>query len=779
MLRRTALSACVLICGAIAIFTFRQGSTAPTTRKVDHPLQSRGVTFYPESLEVDPSKQGTLVGVVLDENGGKPIQNASITMWVRPSVELDEYHHLDDRIIARTDKNGRFAISGLSKAAYDLTASAAGFEPLYLERVHADGEALRLVLQDGGVSLNGRVIDLSGGVVAQARVSAMLIRDGESPPIVFESDVSSDGTFSLSTFVGTFSIVAVADGYCASARKLFMSSDTVLTIELTPAGRISGRIVVGATGATVSEAEVAIMVPPGMRGQLPKRSAQDGSFVFDNLEPGMYRVWARGDAGTSGEVRVPVGALQVSSVVLELHEGAALRGRLVDEAGLPVTGAVVKVRNANEGRDRPITTASATDGTFALASLVPGAARASFIAPGKSASIRELDLHTGTNDLGEIRLEPTVVVRGRVHLDFNQKVDGEPTVTLAWTSETGANRVRQLNIDHEMRFRFDGLPPGSGRLQALFPGVGAAEADVSRRTMAEDQDVVLSIKGQRGKWVKGSVFIEGGAAPPQKVLVTAAQNDAGGLHRVFKVTVNDRSHYRIGPFSQGAVSLKASLANAQESDAPPMVVAEFPDGGDEVDVDLHVDARKTSIGGRIVDRSGQPITDAIVLGTSGSFGPVPPTSVESKALSSHDGSFELSVLGAFPITLWVRHPEYSEYQRVLVERQDDVVLTLESGQTLAGNLKTQEGSAVTGYQVALLQEPDLSNDSVPAFGAHLLTQRIVDAGGRFEIRGLRQGFYTLRFQDGRRVLATSSVRIGNEPPPLLKVIAGTADPDGP
>ena len=106
---------------------------------------------------------------------------------------------------------------------------------------------------------------------------------------------------------------------------------------------ISGRIVEDGSSSPVVDAQVTVMPirsgPPfGTEPPLSVHTGQDGRFVIRGLEPGRYRVAAQKSGyamafGPGAATSVEVVAGQEQSVELSLQRGAAIIGRVVNDAG--------------------------------------------------------------------------------------------------------------------------------------------------------------------------------------------------------------------------------------------------------------------------------------------------------------------------------------------------------------------------------------------------------------------------------------------------------------
>jgi len=155
----------------------------------------------------------------------------------------------------------------------------------------------------------------------------------------------------------------------------------------TGTGRIKGRVVDAQTGSAVARARVRIMGQPGLPS--PVSTDESGGFEFVNLPPGRFALSAErvGYAAASYPERAqtlrggnrPVMVADhetVTGLVIPLHRGAAITGRVVDARGDPMEFAQVQVlRVPAQGRGTPMPRGGAGTndlGEFRVAKLEPG-----------------------------------------------------------------------------------------------------------------------------------------------------------------------------------------------------------------------------------------------------------------------------------------------------------------------------------------------------------------------------------------------------------------------
>jgi hypothetical protein len=219
----------------------------------------------------------------------------------------------------------------------------------------------------------------------------------------------------------------------------------------------------------------------------------DGSFVFNNVQPGAYRIHAR--AGTDSRTgpllalyRIVVDTRDVS-VTLTLLPGASVSGRLVadpSKKGQPATFSGVRVHAAPANGSDVGDAAEAdvaSDGSFTITGVSPG--RRVLVVEGLTYPwVLQRVIHRGQDitdtgveadsgqAIGDIRMTITDAaseVSGTVRDAAGHSVSGAtiliiPTAPEFWTRVS--RRFGRTVSDADGRYRCRGLPPGEYRVVA-------------------------------------------------------------------------------------------------------------------------------------------------------------------------------------------------------------------------------------------------------------------------------------------------------------------------
>jgi protocatechuate 3,4-dioxygenase beta subunit len=231
--------------------------------------------------------------------------------------------------------------------------------------------------------------------------------------------------------------------------------DLELRIDLTPGLRVSGSVS-DTEGAPIPGAEIWISEAQSCnRGMLVAHADDLGRFEIRDVHPARF-VWARGGGWAPSAIQQVAEELTLTLT----GPAARLRGRVVDDRGLPLRWATVQVGwylgpQPVTGLTVFPTRTLLTDrsGAFEASDLLPGGHPILARHPGHQRSRSRIQLHAGSLTAIEIDLDTAAVLRGIVRDDRGQPLADIHVAT------TGSP-AQETTTDQAGRFVLDEIPPG-------------------------------------------------------------------------------------------------------------------------------------------------------------------------------------------------------------------------------------------------------------------------------------------------------------------------------
>lgn len=456
-------------------------------------------------------------------------------------------------------------------------------------------------------------------------------------------------------------------------------------------------------GCPAGAAQVASLVlrrEGELQPDLTATADSDGSFRILDPPAGAFLVWATAP-GYAPAFRHGVEAGK--RVELALGPAQTLWGKVVDEAGAPVPGALLTAVFSLLPRFQE-TTASA-DGSFRLDSLGLGPHFLVAVAPGYLPSGAALGVPTGA-------ATTVVLAKARTLLG-----------TVRERKEPARGAAVRLTAEHFARlapaadgsFRLENLAPGRYTVAATL-GARFASAQVKLEGPVTTVELVLD----EALSVKGHVFDDAGTPIPGARVV--AEQDA---HRVAE-GASDES----GAFSLTGVPRGARLVASREGfDSASARVSE--DGAD-VELVLHPQALVTGI---VVSAQDEPLPQVQVVARGAGHG---------VAVSDASGFFKMALPTPGPVTLLAHHSTYGQGDVSVDAPAQGVKLKLSTLGALRARLVDEKGMPVPGGKATAwkddpaLQRFDTFASDVPSGEDGLVVLAGLPAGPhrvRFAARG--------------------------------------------
>ena len=496
--------------------------------------------------EIVLSRGLELVGRVEAEEG-EPVSGATVS-WRTDRASLPPgsarlerrpYQIFDDgreEEGVSTDPDGRFTIPDLADGqTLDLHVHGAGYARKVLPGLVIPREEELIVSLQRAGDVTGRVVDRQGAPV-QAEVQldrgeqdrhSFLLPSGVRGFHV--SGSGEDGTFTFRDVApGTWRLEASARGYRTARSDAVEviggeeSSLPDLVLDREETGTLIGRVL------DSSGVGVEAWVFQTERGKGPggsgERSDAAGAYAVRDVPVGPRDVSARRDEGQwiLEAVEIAPGENRLDLVL----EGAVLEGRVVDDSGVPIDGALVWLHSSGLGA-RPMSRfariQSGADGTFRFVDLQAGPHELSAEKAGWAQRERRVVEITGSGvQAVEVVMTPGGLVRGRL-LGLGESDLREVTVTAF--GRRGVHAVIAADATYEIQ----GVGPGDWMVSGKLPSRGREVRRVVRvpeggETIEVDLDFeeigwslrgrVLTAEGQPHAFAV--VTLRGSVPPPRQ-----------------------------------------------------------------------------------------------------------------------------------------------------------------------------------------------------------------------------------------------------------------------
>ncbi len=351
-----------------------------------HPVaQVPPVTVVPSTPHAPAARapNGAFAGRVVSAADGSPVPGAQLT-FARAEEASSVTARSDGTFWFEARVAGRWSLAAVTAPGFLPFAPAWGASPVSLEARAGDvvhGVTITLVPE---VRYQGRVIDEHDAPVAGAEVRILGERGADAiVPLRDRFTSGPDGGFS---FAAPEDVVLEArkSGFAPARGRVDytvrVSGQLTLRLTRPTAGLLAIEgIVEDSAGTPLSGASVTAHARASRDGSVV-RTAADGTFKLDGLEPGSWRLVAE-RAGSAPATKIAHAG--DTGVRLRLAYGGRIEGRVRDRrSGLPVAPFTVIVQSIT------VRTASIVDpdGRYALDDLAAGTAVLSVVAPGYAPS---------------------------------------------------------------------------------------------------------------------------------------------------------------------------------------------------------------------------------------------------------------------------------------------------------------------------------------------------------------------------------------------------------
>ncbi|MBX3162172.1 MAG: sigma-70 family RNA polymerase sigma factor [Deltaproteobacteria bacterium] len=519
-----------------------------------------------------------------------------------------------DVVVVKTASDGTASVD-LAAGPWSIAASAEGHEPAATTLAVTAGrdDRVRLVLAAGGQTLTGTVTDVTGGVIAGARIDAARLDLSLKPGAIAVAFSDRAGRYKLAVGGGAVLVAASHPEYAPQTRYVDLGSGgATANFALVPGGVIEGVVRDRQTNEPVAGAVVRAngdspVLELAEANERVVKADGAGKFRFAGLRPGGYTLSAREGARAS---RVPVGvgvgvAEQHANIVVLVGATTTIRGKVVDDAGAPASGVTVSaVGDGIDGGE----TLSDDAGAFVLGGLPPNR----WVLRGKSDSVITdgqtiVPLKDSDVDGIVVRVRRGVDVRGHVEprgvcdveISKAERGDSVPRRDSTTTTADGA-------------FRFAPFGPGDATLSARCPNGDHGTVTVAVAAGGGDTIVPVAPGGS----IAGRVVDKAGK-PVASVMVSAESGgdvlriENGAVTSGYKAMASTAGTFEIRGL--GAATYRLSVLDTGRAMKPAKAVKVALSAGQHATgVDVVVERPTGTIRGTVTGPDGAPVAETWV-----------------------------------------------------------------------------------------------------------------------------------------------------------------------
>lgn len=461
------------------------------------------------------------------------------------------------------------------------------------------------------------------------------------------------------------------------------------------------------------------------------KSDAQGGFVFRNVAPGEYRIWATHGAMVSRQkryetpiVKVGEGGIVAEPIVLHLHRACVLRVKAISSVtGKPLHEAQVFLPWSDVGHYFP----ADENGVVVIRPLTQEPWHYEVIAPGHGRVTRTAKLQPDMESTFEVRLPAGGTLAGRVTDPDNRGIAGVgvnlyPTgngrpLDYVITGKDGTYQLPYVPIHTpvDVRYHHDSFVSASKRNVALTNPNEVRVLDVQLKPTPLGGSVTGIVTNEKGQGIAKAraIFHTGSSDDIRRV-----RTDASGRFRMDDI-----------PHRPGFMLMTIRA----QGYAPKNI--EIKPGKPQAPQDLSIQLLPGhTIAGRVVNAAGKPIQGVWVHAGGNRF----PNRMGGRTHTDQDGRFTFdSLLSAIGFDFEAQG--YSDLRNQSLELdRDDHVIVMQAHGIIAGQIVDAEtGAPVTSFHIKVRRSEDEYESSLPS-----ALYRGVDVNseqGRFHLDGLTTG----------------------------------------
>jgi len=529
-------------------------------------------------------------------------------------------------------------------------------------------DQLELVLHACDATVVGTIRD-AGGPIAKARVTRIL------DDIVTGSTAVADdgGNYELCMPVGWNDIVASADGYAQKSAFITTYGQLRRDFSLVPEAIVSGHVVSAADRTLVAGAIISLGSEDRIAdspGQLTTVSDETGRFSFSGVTPGRNQVTA-----TTAHARSPQSVHVIASlppasedVICEVAVVRSVSGTVTDHK-TGVAGLSLRLTKEGTHDGPPGSAVTQADGSFVLEGVEAGDYAVTIQNhPLKSDAAK---VHVGKSDVEGLVLEVERFgsISGRITHDGKPVEGAEVSVSGARTTSDTSGHYELHDLDHGTYQVY----AESRRIGSFAGGPHVALENGETKTGV---DVELDLSGS----IAGIVVDQDDAPVGGATLEFSLLHGSDGG----TATTADNGTFTANALSGGG-SYGYSVRGPKGAmyptvDGKRLRPIEVRDAHAHVTgVRIRVRVDRLSIAGRVIDATGRPAPDVVVVA-------IPPRAARSSSTTDANGGFEIRDLATGQYELRTNALGGNGKNQTVAAGRTDIVIQLGEAGGIEGTL---------------------------------------------------------------------------------------------
>lgn len=483
------------------------------------PTKTTGVRVKPSGENTEPPivmKKGAALSGSVTDTSGAPVAGAALAL----DVNMFSQTPGPLRQTATSDANGFYSFDHVASGMLTLIVTADGFGTQAHGGMTFNGrDPIKQDLElEIAAIIAGKVIDAeSGKPVEGAQLLALNYSNSNRSSRDFVKS-GSDGSFSLDHLSpGDYTVMINAFGYNTDRILRVQTGELNVEIKLQGKARVSGTVVALDTGAPVEAGILQLRtVHNGTDFTSPidvTGAFENGRFTLGNVPAGEYVIegsaMALGYSATYSTPFTIIDGQDLDGITVRLKRGASITGRVTDESGRAVGGALVSTHDnsytssdqefyqlfgdsfQNNATSQEVRTGK--DGVFSFKAMRPDVYQINIVANGYVRFIqRNIQLHDlEERDLKDLQLSRGGTVKGTLYDAGGVPLPGGQ-VHMRLADQGEVPERRDSKSDATGTYTIENIRPGTYTISATSSALDGNNPfkDIANRKATESTVVV-------------------------------------------------------------------------------------------------------------------------------------------------------------------------------------------------------------------------------------------------------------------------------------------------